>query len=885
MEDDTLSERTVDHDNETLSPPPTIPSPHPLGDVGVSTPVDQQFELDRLLTELGLHDGKGSKAVDDSGRFTIVGEIGKGAMGAVYRVHDAELDRHIALKVIQMVAPSRDHLQTRLVREARALARLSHRNVVQVYDLPIASSGERAIALEYIDGPTLRLWQEGRAVDEVIEMYIGVGRGLAAAHDAGVTHRDFKPENGLVRPNGEGHRAVVIDFGLAAGGVIREHTADASPINTGSTGIGTLQYMAPEQHTQPATPLCDQYAFCVSLWEAIAGERPFTIGRGPVDEVPPPPPRIPVWLYRILRRGLAWDPQDRFVSMNALVLRVESARRSRARVRWVLPLLLLVGLLGGIIWARRPTPCADAGEAMALTWNDDVRTGIRRNLSAGDEDWSERGAELALVTLDSVASAWASQSKTLCEAELRQGRNTTFDRRRACLERSLALFGGSLSLFEQGDPRSMKNLVDVLGLLTEKDYCLSPPPALESSVEAQLVAAHVHERARDFQLALDYSQAAILVAAKSRPCIKGGTHSFESAAANFRLGHVLGKLERWDESKQTLKTAAVHALACEDWQTAFDVRAYQGFVDIRAHPANAELAQARLADAEALLEPVEGTLGPGLRRIEYMRMLGLVAASGPDPNYEAAVEILVEAQERLDGFDDPPLDRRVQLRHNLGWAQQLAGHYEEANFAYTDGTKMLATAVGEEHPATVQMRSLADVNRGIMALETRRYDEADALFSIAAENGDLIVVSKAYSGWVQGRLRDGDIENSASIALRFRRWLAGQPSLPSSIRAESLYVIGQSLTQSSLRDGGGVDDVETFAAGLGCLFDALGTWPAASPGGAAQLQYVVASTLYEAQRYEEAQVVLSRLLAADPSAALSDYAQDLQKLIWDVSER
>jgi len=229
------------------------------------------------------------------GRYVILEKVGAGGMGEVYAAYDPHLDRKIALKIVHADRFDQkiEEVQGRLLREAQAMARLSHPNVLTVYDVQFAEqgAGDVVIAMEFIDGMTLGQWlrKQKRSWREVLEIFCQAGEGLAAAHGAGLVHRDFKPDNVLVRKDG---RVFVADFGLvrkmadtqlpsgadvdgAAEGESQERYLDSALTRTGAT-LGTPAYMAPEQLLgEGVDARADQYAFCASLYEALYGERPY----------------------------------------------------------------------------------------------------------------------------------------------------------------------------------------------------------------------------------------------------------------------------------------------------------------------------------------------------------------------------------------------------------------------------------------------------------------------------------------------------------------------------------------------------------------------------------------------------------------------------------
>jgi serine/threonine protein kinase len=305
------------------------------------------------------------------GRYSVLRRIGEGGMSIVYRAYDPELDRQVALKLLRTSTPEDREGSARLVREARAMAKISHPNVAQVYDAGIAA-GAVYVAMELIEGTSLERWtaEFARPWTEIVRMYLQAGRGLAAAHAAGLVHRDFKPDNVMVGTDG---RPRVLDFGLARPAPIdpedellqaddeelliadtefallsgegedRVEPAPREPSGASKSGefdlqfdvtrtglvSGTPAYMAPEQHRGEAGgAAADQFAFCVTLWEALYRRRPF-VGRnyfelseailtGKRSEVPRGT-HVPGWLQHLLERGLAVEPRDRHPSVQSLL--------------------------------------------------------------------------------------------------------------------------------------------------------------------------------------------------------------------------------------------------------------------------------------------------------------------------------------------------------------------------------------------------------------------------------------------------------------------------------------------------------------------------------------------------------------------------------------
>jgi protein kinase-like protein len=312
------------------------------------------------------------------GRYTLSDRLGTGAMGVVYRADDAELGRQVALKLLHRPDEA---LTDRLVREARSMAQVNHPHVVAVYDVGVAD-GTTYIAMELVSGTSLRIWQQqAHTIAEIVAAYIAAGRGLAAAHAAGIVHRDFKPDNCLVGSDG---RIRVTDFGLAAARPSEsprpaDLALDASGLTLSGTVLGTPAYMAPEQFSGGnVEPRTDQFNFSVALYEALYGARPFSgksfeeLGDSVCEGKVRPAPagsRVSGALRAIVLRGLSVRPGDRFPTMDHLLAQLG---RDRARPwRWTsiiaaaVAAALGLGLVADLVVRDRVT--AEIHESFGLT--------------------------------------------------------------------------------------------------------------------------------------------------------------------------------------------------------------------------------------------------------------------------------------------------------------------------------------------------------------------------------------------------------------------------------------------------------------------------------------------------------------------------------------
>ncbi len=320
---------------------------------------------------------------DRVGRYLVLGTLGIGGMGVVFTAYDPQLDRKVALKLLRAAVgtgPGAKEARTRLRREAQAIARLSHPHVVAVYDVGTTDDGDVYIAMEFVEGQNLTAWLRAwvRPWNEILDIFLQAGRGLAAAHDVGLLHRDFKPDNVLV---GEHGRVRVGDFGLARSVLtaddVQTEVSTVSPLNTSLTATGTVlgtpRYMPPEQLTgQPIDGRSDQFSFCVALYEALFGQHPLP-GNTAVSMLEeraratvPAEGRVPPSIVRAILRGLEPDPNKRFPSMHVLLAEITPAapRRRWALVAAVLTAVLVIGGVALATIARNQALNADGTQEL-----------------------------------------------------------------------------------------------------------------------------------------------------------------------------------------------------------------------------------------------------------------------------------------------------------------------------------------------------------------------------------------------------------------------------------------------------------------------------------------------------------------------------------------
>lgn len=415
---------------------------------------------------------------DSLGRYLIVDVVGSGAMGVVYAAYDPDLDRKIALKLLHRRPGDDADARAGLVREAKAMAKVVHTNVVSVFDVAEADQSV-FVAMEYIAGQTLQRWlEEPRSTDEIVAMFTEAGRGLAAAHAVGLVHRDFKPGNVMVTETG---RVVVVDFGLAH--VTGESDASARR----GRPSGTPAFMSPEQvGGEPSDARTDQFSFCVALYRALYREAPFpgdTAGEifaavldGSVAKEPKKG-TVPRRLRGVLLRGLARNAADRFESMPALLEALHRATAPRRRGVLAGAVVVIVGL--GIALGSQPEPvpdyCATAGDAMDAVWNEERRSAVESALVESAVQDAEAWRRVGSVLSDH-AEKWREEQHAVCREALspRVAAPVSVAKRKQCLDEGLQWFDAVTVALSRTDRASWADAVTMVTSLSPPTDCRDP---------------------------------------------------------------------------------------------------------------------------------------------------------------------------------------------------------------------------------------------------------------------------------------------------------------------------------------------------------------------------------------------------------------------------
>jgi eukaryotic-like serine/threonine-protein kinase len=406
------------------------------------------------LSEPTLEIGRGTEI----GRYLLVQELGRGATGRVWAAYDGDLDRKVAIKLVAEPIDDRPERRKRLLGEAQAMAKIRHPNVVLVHDVG-THEGRLYIAMEFVEGTTLGRWcaESPRSTAEIVDAYLAAARGLAAAHAVGLVHRDFKPDNVLV--DGDA-RVRVADFGLAE--PIELVGGELDRLEQPSHSAGTPAYMSPEHHTAESIDArSDQFSFCVALFEALAGQRPYR-GRslaelaaatvhGELDQHAAA--KLPARLRRVILRGLAVRPDERYATMDELIAALDRARRPRwPRMLAAASLVLALGA-GGWVVTRTPADdglCTTGLARVRSLWNDRARDGLR--LAQGDfsAEYSRSAEQRMVRELDAYGESWAGLHDEVCLAASAPGAedDPLAAPRRACVEDRFASFAGVIELVD-----------------------------------------------------------------------------------------------------------------------------------------------------------------------------------------------------------------------------------------------------------------------------------------------------------------------------------------------------------------------------------------------------------------------------------------------------
>ncbi|MEM6991372.1 MAG: tetratricopeptide repeat protein [Myxococcota bacterium] len=685
------------------------------------------------------------------GRFTVRSLLGRGAHGSVYLAEDAELDRLVAVKLIAgkgVGATARE----RLVREAQALAKLKHPNVLTIYEVGLADD-RVFIAMEYAEAGTFGEWCRSHPpgspghFDALVDLAVAVGHGLAAAHAAGLVHRDIKPANILLGDDG---RPRLADFGLATAvhgdagtsltaGEFAESEDTRDELTRTGDIVGTPAYMAPEQFAGRGTAASDQWSLCATLWEAAYGERPFagqTVqALAKAVTQPPQGPRdrgsVPAWWRSTLARGLDPEPDARWPAVEDLVGELErrrdAARRKTARRLGIVGLVALVAVGTGWqvreVWRNAAKERCDAqGREIEALWPgraDSVRAGA----VATGAGFAGPLIDRASPWLDAWATGWHEATRDLCvrvalsrdiepDHELHAGMCLTLQRERV---------EGLFEALEQSDRSATEELVHRASSLPAAKDCLDPEwLARMAWPEADQVEAVMEIRARGARVAHRLRRADVSAIETARELVtRAEATGFAPLVAETEL--ILGATlaaEEPVEAESRLRSAYFAAVRLD-----LPVLAAEAATQLEGVVVGGA---GRLEDALEWGEHAEvwiERLGKRDHRLGASLADYVAAAHRALGNVQETIDAHERALKiRMDALGPAHPDVGRSL-HNLGIAHAIAGDIDAAAAEFARSRELLTAALGPEHPEIdTTIVSLANVH-GLRG----EHDEAIAL--------------------------------------------------------------------------------------------------------------------------------------------------------------
>jgi eukaryotic-like serine/threonine-protein kinase len=727
------------------------------------------------------------------GPYVVERLVGAGGMGLVYAARDPRLDRLVALKLIRhQTGLSREQITDRMRRESKALARLSHANVTVVYELGTAGE-EIFVAMEYVAGATLRAWLRAmpRTAAEIVATFSAAGRGLAAAHAAGLVHRDFKPDNVLIAEDGV---AKVTDFGLARiagevgapdeslGSPSSPHAERSYAIELTATGsvVGTPAYMSPEQFAAAEVDgRADQFAFCVALYEALYGERPF---RGSTVEelktavlaglvTAPRDARVPARVRRAVLRGLAVARDDRFAAMDDLLAQL--APRRTAVLLGVGGGAIATAAIAAVVIAQRGdgAVCRGAEAEVAAVWNAKRRSEIERAFTP------KHGDTFAAVAggLDDYFARWVKMSTEACEATRvhEQQSEAALDLRTACLGRQRAQVGAIVDVLAQADANVVLHAREAIAALPSLAICIDvrqAPEPVEPALRAGVDAARAKVTVARYDEALT-----ALESYAAEPALQ--KHAALEAEVHFLRAKIFTAQSKGKEAEQALFRGLARAQAARDQAMIatmqVDLAHVVGFKGQRADDG------LRWADLAAAAITAQGGNELLTIRLASVRA-AILQREGKLPEAEiAGREALAAARSKAAGT---ALEGEVS--DALAAVLAMQGKLDEAVPLFESALALTERAYGKQHSITASVHANLANTLGAVKRDT----EALAHFQAALEIDEaLFGKDGAQVGSVlsnlgkllqeRGKLAEARTHLERALAIREKAYGADDPAV------------------------------------------------------------------------------------------------------------
>ncbi len=679
------------------------------------------------------------------GRYVVLSELGRGGMGTVFAAFDPDLDRRVALKV---VTPHPYEERENLGREARVLAKIEHPNVATVYD--VGFWDERLfIAMELVDGGDLEAWlRPGRSAAEILDVYRQAGRGLAAAHERGIVHRDFKPSNVLVGTDG---RARVADFGLA-----RLDTASAEPIRAGdsmrglvhseSTTGGTADFMAPEVvDGGRADTRSDQFSYCVALHWSLCGRLP---SPGCVDEM-----EAPAAVRKVLERGLSPMPSDRFESMEALLSALEPPAPRRSVVRTVGVLAVASTTLVGFAMSRGPAEvdrCAEGQASWAESYSASRAEALRAHLASSSSPQAETTAGRVAERLSARHREWSEHFAEVCAAPEQTVAND-------CLSERRLEFDAMVGALESGEPDVVEHAMDAIGRMPRSTSCIDPdvprrPPVSPAGPDDAEAAEGIHGHLLAAEALRQTAQhdRAMTEATRALEWAESIEHPPLRAEALLVQGRIHHDQGDYEQSEPALRRAFMEA-----WGSGHDIVALEAtstLLDVvGAQSGDEDTGELWLELGEAAVQRLGWAT---VEEAELWDAAGAFASTrGQTEEARAYHERAIELRSRFVSAEHPA---QSTSHYSIASIDIEEGSFEEALRRSELALSLRRQALGDEHPDV----ALAYNTVGASLMYLARHEEAEEAFeraytlgraTLGPEHPRFAAVRNNYAGLLNRR--------------------------------------------------------------------------------------------------------------------------------------
>ncbi len=724
-------------------------------------------------------------------RYVILDELGQGGNGIVYSAFDPDLDRKVALKVLRRSRETQ--ARARLLREAQAMAKLSHPNVVTVFEVG-TDDGRDFVSMEFVDGQNLAAWSETqRGHEEVLAVYRQAGQGLAAAHRVGLVHRDFKPHNVLLGKDG---RVLVTDFGLARqasseGALGSRHAAKGAPASTSEldvvsetaspapsseqgvdaldataqaggqntaraatqpaaqpaaqtavgaldatalaservdanpgltrtgTILGTPAYMAPEQHrAQAADARSDQYSFCVALYEALVGARPFSaddyqsLKEQVLSEKAPALPDSVALSSRVraaLARGLSISPEKRFASMEELLSLLEP----EGRRRWPYAAAASLGL-GALLFLGLTRPSADAASqcrpdttVLAGSWDPELRTQVRTAFTMTQVE----GSLDVLGKFESIVDAYANQLVDLrvqiCRASRSQnaGDDQLTLMQMTCLQKRRQELRALTSAFANVDARGVDRALEAALALSPIGECQDAAalqrgvsgPAPEQKEEVAALQASLQSAKSQGEAGRGKSAIAQAEAARDRSLLLG--YLPLQAEAQALLGQLYFEELRLADAERAYEEAILAAE--ESGYTEFRARALAGQTRLVASGSS------RYEEARRLARRARAAIAQwgGDAELSVDVDLAMAVILRQEGRLQEALDLLQTTWRGVSASDKTTALQVARLQNRIASIKAETGKYEEAHSLASSSYELVRAELGDNNPKTIDYLS------------------------------------------------------------------------------------------------------------------------------------------------------------------------------------